>query len=141
MMLDAVQDTYDHLVFFAEEYLVDKTRTILKSDLFDLSEWSGKVSVRTTILELCRRRGFEPDFIENDEPRTAFNCAEMGLQAGIVNEVSAEKLLRSFPNVCIVPFSEPEMNWNVYLIKKKGAALTSVAKALEASLLKKAREI
>ena len=47
MMLDAVQDTYDHLVFFAEEYLVDKTRTILKSDLFDLSEWSGKVSVRT----------------------------------------------------------------------------------------------
>ena len=100
-----------------------------------------KLSVRPTILELCRRRGFEPDFIENDEPRTAFNCAEMGLQAGVVNEVSAKKLISSFPNVCIVPFSEPEMNWNVYLIKKKGVALTSVAKALEASLLEKAKKI
>ena len=135
--------TRKNVLVINKNHPLAKKQSVTIEDLrdLDLALPREKVSVRPTVLELCRRRGFEPDFIENDEPRTAFNCAEMGLQAGIVNEVSAGKLLRAFPNVCIVPFSEPEMNWNVYLIKKKDSSLTAAAKDLETCLLKKAKEL
>lgn len=120
-----------------------KKQNVCIDDLrnLDLALPREKVSIRPTVLELCRRRGFEPDFTENDEPRTAFNCAEIGLQAGIVNEVSAGKLGKAFQNVRIVPFEEPEMNWNVYLIKKKDVTLPAKAKELESCLLKRAKEL
>ena len=107
----------------------------------DLALPREKVSIRNTVLSLCRRHGFEPEYIENDEPRTAFNCAEIGLQAGIVNEVSAGKLLKGSPNVAIVPFSENEMRWDVYLIKRKNSPQTDQAKAFETDLLNTARAI
>ncbi len=100
-----------------------------------------KTFVRNKVLELCRKQGFEPEYIENDEPRTAFNCAQIGLQAGIVNEVSAGKLLKDTENVSIIPFGDPEMNWEVFLIKKKDLQQTRLAKSYEACLLQTTRKI
>jgi DNA-binding transcriptional LysR family regulator len=107
----------------------------------DLALPRENVSIRNTLLALCRERGFDPDFIENDEPRTAFNCAQMGLQAGIVNEISAGKLVREYGNTAIIPFREPEMNWEVYLVKRKDASHTRAVSMLETCLLKRAKEI
>ena len=100
----------------------------------------ANVSIRNRVLELCRKRGFVPELSENDEPRTAFNFAEMGLQAGIVNEVSARKLLRDTKNVTIIPFDTPEMNWEVYLIKKKDAAQTAHSRTYESCLFRVAKD-
>ena len=107
----------------------------------DLALPRENVQVRNTVLSLCRDHGFEPEFIENDEPRTAFNCAEIGLQAGIVNEVSARKLLRDSQNVTIIPFDTPEMNWDIYLIKRKDAPQSCMARTYEACLLKTAKDV
>ena len=100
-----------------------------------------KMFLKNKVLDLCRKQGFEPDYIENDEPRTAFNCAQIGLQAGIVNEVSAGKLLKDCDNVSIIPFKDPEMDWEVFLIKKKDLQQTRLAKIYENCLLQTARKI
>ena len=120
-----------------------KKETVTIDDLgdLDLALPRENVSIRNTVLALCREHGFEPDFIENDEPRTAFNCAEMGLQAGIVNEISASKLVREYKNTVIIPFTDPGMSWEVFLIKRKDAPHTRAAAALESCLLKKAKEL
>ncbi len=115
--------------------------TVCIEDLkeLDLALPRENVSIRNTVLNLCRKKGFEPKYIENDEPRTAFNCAEIGLQAGIVNEVSARKLLKDAPHVTIIPFKEKEMRWDIYMVKKKDKSQTSVAWNYEACLLNKAQ--
>ena len=130
------------LIVNKNDPLAEKERVTI-DDLkdMDLALPRENVSIRNTVLTLCRERGFEPDYIENDEPRTAFNCAEMGLQAGIVNEISAGKLAREHRNTIMIPFEEPEMNWDIYLVKRKDAAQSRVSKAFESCLLKQAKEI
>ncbi len=98
----------------------------------------GEVAVTNTVIELCRKKGFEPQYIQNDEPRMAFQCAKLGLQAGIVNEVSAGKL--AIPEVRTIPFDTDAMNWNIYLIRNKRDEQTALSKAFEACLLETARK-
>ena len=128
----------NNVLVINKNHPLSKKESVSVADLkdVDLALPRENVSIRNTFLQLCRKNGFDPKFTENDEPRTAFNCAEMGLQAGIVNEISAKKLLKDALNTTIIPFSEPEMRWDVFLVKKKDAPLSKAARAYESCLRK-----
>ena len=138
-----------HLFTRKNVLVINKQDPLAARDSVSIEDLNGmhlalpreKVSIRNTVLELCREKGFEPNFIENDEPRTAFNCAEIGLQAGIVNEISARKLLRGYQNVSIVPFREHKMDWEIFLIKRNDLQQSKLAKAYENCLLQTAKKV
>jgi len=99
------------------------------------------VSIHNTVLKLCKEAGFEPRYVESDEPRTAFNCAEIGLGAGIVNEISSEKLSKEVEHVAVIPFEDRRMDWEVFLIKKNDSKQTQLAKAYETCLLQTTKKM
>lgn len=87
------------------------------------------------LFSLCKKAGFEPNaFTYVDDPRLAIYLAGLNLCCGITTLTSAQKICG--PELCIVPFDCDEMNWNIYLIKKKDAVLSQGAKTFEKILLK-----
>ncbi len=87
------------------------------------------------LFSLCKKAGFEPNaYTYIDDPRLAVYLAGLNLCCGVTTLTYAEKICG--PDLCIVPFDCEEMNWNIYLIKKKDAALSLGAKTFEKILLK-----
>ncbi len=84
--------------------------------------------------ELCRHAGFEPMvsmFVDNI--LLVYYMAELNQSAGISVIPLAKRLAR--PNLRAIPFDDPMLAWNIYLIKLKGATLSPEAKAFEQLLL------
>ena len=60
---------------------------------------------------------------------TAIMRLEQEFGVGISTMALAKRLSRS--HVCAVPFIEPELQWNIYLIKNKNISLSPEAKAFD----------
>lgn len=141
--IHAKQLVKKHLLTKKNVLVINKYHPLAKQDAVSISDLRQlslslpitRVSVRNTVMELCGAEGFVPDFIENDEPRSAFICAEMGLHAGIVNEISAQKLLKDTTDVSILPFHDPRMDWNVFLIRRNDRQQAPLVKDYEECLL------
>lgn len=84
--------------------------------------------------DACRLAGFEPKVsIFADNILLVYYMAELNQCAGISVCELASRLNR--PNLRAVPISDPGLEWNVYLIKRKDAVLSPEARTFERVLL------
>ena len=84
--------------------------------------------------EACQQEGFEPKVsIFADNILLVYYMAEINQSAGISVIPLAKRLGRS--KLRAIPFEEPLLAWDIYLIKLKNAVLSPEAKALEQLLL------
>lgn len=89
--------------------------------------------------DACRRAGFEPTVsIFADNILLVFYMAEMNQSVGISTISLANRLSR--PNLRAIPFDDPVLDWNIYLIKLKNAKLSPEARAFETILLQHRRD-
>lgn len=87
-----------------------------------------------TLFTLCENEGFEPYvFTYTDDVKLAFYLAGLDQCCGVAGLPLAKKL--NVPNLSLIPFESEEMDWKIYLLKKKDAKLSPEAKAFEKTLL------
>jgi DNA-binding transcriptional LysR family regulator len=90
--------------------------------------------------DACRRAGFEPAVsMFTDNILLVYYMAEMNQSAGLSTVALAGRLSR--PNLRAIPFDDPGLDWNIYLIKLKNTKLTPEARAFEGLLLQHRREL
>ena len=87
---------------------------------------NGSMNSTRALFELAKRSGIILDYSYIDDPRLAVYMAEMGLRCGVINSISAGKLCTG--RLRAIPFEDEEMNWDVFLITRKGDSLTTEAK-------------
>lgn len=84
----------------------------------------------------CQELGFTPEVsFRAGEVIAIHRLVNAGRGVGISVESVDEEIMQ--PNVCSIPFDDPGMIWSVHLIKKKGAALSPIAKAFERYIIQK----
>jgi DNA-binding transcriptional LysR family regulator len=89
--------------------------------------------------EGCRREGFEPNVIYPAAEVIAIHrLVNMNRAAGI-SVLSVAKSLQQ-ADVCAIPFQEKGLNWDVYLMKKRGATLSLGAQTFERYVLRKTKK-
>jgi len=119
-----------------KNHVLANRETICITDLKDVPMTLSQKANRSTstFFALCNKIGFEPYiFCYTDDYRSAMYNAEINQSCGIVNEVSARKLYK--PELKLVPFACSEMDWNIYLIHKKGVKLSPIARDFKEILL------
>lgn len=87
------------------------------------------------IRSACQKEGFEPiisTFVDNI--LTVYDLAQIRQTAGISTMALFGHLNR--PRLRAVPFEEEDLDWEVYYIRRKGAALSPAAQKLEDYVLK-----
>jgi DNA-binding transcriptional LysR family regulator len=90
--------------------------------------------------DACRRAGFEPTVgIFADNILLVYYLAEMNQSVGISTVALAKRLSRQ--NLRAIPFDDPVLDWNIFLIKLKNAKLSAEAKAFQAQLLLHRKEL
>lgn len=84
----------------------------------------------TNVTACCQEQGFLPEVsFRAGEVIAIHRLVNAGRGAGISVESVDEDILQ--PNVRSIPFDDPRMVWSVHLIKKRGVALSPIAKAFE----------
>lgn len=89
----------------------------------------------SVIRSACQREGFEPiisTFVDNI--LTVYDLAQIKQTAGISTMALFEHLNR--PRLRAIPFQEPDLDWEVYFIRRRGAVLSPAAKKFEKYVLK-----
>lgn len=82
----------------------------------------------------CKAAGFEPTISTYaDDVLLLFYLSSIGQAAGIASQALARRLNRS--HIRVIPFEDPEMAWNIYLIKARGARLSPEARKFESMLI------
>ncbi len=83
---------------------------------------------------LCNQEGFEP-IIETfvDNILLLYYLAETNHSVGISTVHLARRLSR--PHLRAIPLKDPPMEWNIYMIKRKGSRLSPEAKLFEKTIL------
>jgi DNA-binding transcriptional LysR family regulator len=93
-----------------------------------------EIKTNPSFREACRVAGFDPKIMATvDDILLVFYFAENNIGVGISTVRLAENL--NIPNVRAIPFVEPELTWNVLLIKRKNAVLSKEAKLLSRALI------
>lgn len=88
----------------------------------------------------CQAAGFKPTITTYvDDVLLLFYLSSIGQAAGIVSYSLAKRINRA--HIHAIPFEDPEMAWNIYLIKKKGAHLSAPARRFEAMLIQAAHSL
>ena len=93
----------------------------------------------SVIRAACEREGFEPvvsTFVDNI--LTVYDLAQIKQTAGISTMALYGHLDR--PRLRAVPFEEPDLDWEVYYIRRKGAELSPAAKRLEEYILNRVNQ-
>lgn len=112
-----------------------KTISIAELKNIPLAMRSKTTRSTNTLFVLCEKLGFKPNvFTYVDDMRLAFYLAGLDQCCGISPLSLANKL--NIPNLHAVPFNCEEMNWNIFLIKKKKTKLSPEARLFEKTLLK-----
>lgn len=112
------------------------TRPVIRvGDLRDvpIAVMDGNSNSTRALFELARRSGVHLDYSFIDDPRLAVYMAEMGLRCGVINSISAGKLCTE--KLRAIPFEDEEMNWDVFLISRKGEELSAEASAFRSAVL------
>ena len=114
--------TNSNVLVVNNEHQLARKKTISIGDLRNIPLALRTKSTKSTktLFILCRKAGFEPRiFSYVDDLRLAIYLAEINQSCGVMNLHTAEKITK--PNLCLIPFECEEMDWNIYLIKNKGA--------------------
>lgn len=125
-----------HVLIVNENHPLAKRETVSVKDLVDTPVSVLRDTTKTYQMyrDACRKAGFEPKVdIFADNILLVYYMAELNESVGISVVQLAERQAR--PNLRAIPFEYPVLNWNVYLIKLKGAVLSPAAKAFEQVLL------
>ncbi len=113
-------------------------KLIMAQDLRDIPVCILKPETRTfpAYRSVCLQAGFEPKIhMFADNILLVFYMAESQQIPGISTIPLANRLGR--PSLCAVPFADPMMDWNIYLIKRKGTVLSPAARLFQQALLAK----
>jgi len=80
------------------------------------------------LMDSCRKRGVEPKirFLAG-EIASVHRLAQMNYGIGL--SVERVALETGAPNICILPFEDPDLMWSAYIVKKRGRVLSAEAKA------------
>lgn len=80
------------------------------------------------ILDACRRRGFEPTVaVRSSQVDFVVELVATGLGIAFLPRMIAEKL--NHPSVCHILLAEPETQWTMVMIWRRGAYLSHAAQA------------
>jgi DNA-binding transcriptional LysR family regulator len=80
------------------------------------------------ILDACRRRGFEPTVaVRSSQVDFVIELVATGLGIAFLPRMIAEK--RNHPSVCHILLTEPETEWKMVMIWRRGAYLSHAAQA------------
>ena len=136
-MLDATPlfSSLHALIVHKDHHLAERT-SISVRDLRDVPVVVMRDSTRTYsyFRSVCREAGFEPivdTFVDNI--LLLFYLAETNHCVGLSTTHLARRLSR--PNLRAIPFSDPALEWNIFLIKRKGAHLSPEARLFEKAIL------
>lgn len=125
-----------HVLVVNELHPLANRKTISVKDLVDVPVAVLKDTTKTfqVYRDACHRAGFEPKVsIFADNILSVYYLAELNQSVGISVLQLANRLSR--PNLRAIPFDDPALDWNIYLIKLKNAILSPEAKAFEQILL------
>jgi DNA-binding transcriptional LysR family regulator len=92
------------------------------------------IKIGTVYKHVCEKAGFKPKIsMEVKDHLVIYLYAEENLGVGISTETLARRL--NMTTIKAIPFIEPEMSWNLYLIKLKNIALSKNAQLFKDILL------
>jgi hypothetical protein len=123
------------LIVHKNHHLADRSSISIR-ELEDVPVVVMRDSTRTYsyFRSLCRQQGFEPivdTYVDNI--LLLYYLAETSHSVGISTAHLANRLAR--PNLRAIPLVDPVMEWNIYLIKRKGMHLSPEARQFEKLLL------
>ncbi len=119
-----------------EKHPLANRTSISAAELKDVPLAIQRFTTRSSasLCSLCRQAGFEPTISTLvDDILLIYHLVSINQCAGVSALLLAKRLDR--PNIRIIPFEEPSMMWNAYLIKLKNAKLSPEARAFEHVLL------
>ena len=91
---------------------------------------STKFKVTIKLKRACDARGFEPELVFGfSEASTILRMVSQNMGVGIATQSMAEAF--HHPDVVAIPFEEPEMDWSIHMIKRRGRTLSPGGQALE----------
>ena len=125
-----------NVLVVSQEHELAKKDHIEIADLRDLpiAVLRKTSNITSCLFELCENEGFTPTvevFIHDF--RMAGALVGMNKCCAVMGEPIAARLNMS--GVKLIPFSDPAMNWNIYLVKSKQRKLSSSAKVFEQMLI------
>jgi DNA-binding transcriptional LysR family regulator len=123
------------LIVHKDHNLADRASVSIR-ELKDIPLVVMRDSTRTYsyLRSLCNQEGFEPivdTFVDNI--LLLYYLAETNHSVGISTVHLARRLSR--PNLRAIPLADPPMEWNIYMIKRKGSHLSPEAKLFEKTVL------
>ena len=125
-----------HALIVPQGHPLSAKKLIMAQDLRDTPVCVLKPETRTfpAYRSVCLQAGFEPRVhMFADNILLVFYMAESQHIPGISTIPLANRLGR--PSLCAVPFADPMMDWNVYLIQRRGASLSPAARLFRRALL------
>ena len=125
-----------HAIIVHESHPLAQRKHVTVEDLRDVpvAIINKETKTNPNFRAACKAAGFEPRIAAVvGDILLVYHFAENNTGVGISTVALAKRLAR--PNVRAIPFVEPEMQWNIYLIKNKNATLSSEARAFERMLI------
>jgi DNA-binding transcriptional LysR family regulator len=125
-----------HAIIVHESHALAQRQYITVEDLRDVpvAIINKETKTNPNFRAACKAAGFEPRIAAVvGDILLVYHFAEDNTGVGISTMALAKRLAR--PHVRAIPFVEPEMQWNIYLIKNKNATLSSEARAFEQTLI------
>jgi DNA-binding transcriptional LysR family regulator len=121
---------YTHVAIVHESHPFSQLEQIQIEDMKDVPVVVMNENTRTlqVYTELCQRAGFEPIIaVSAGDVLSLYYYAEINSYVSISTNACAHRVNK--PNVRAIPFATPDFAWKVYLIHRKGVALSAEAKA------------
>lgn len=131
-----------HALIVHKDHPLASRDVISVADIIDIPVTVQRDSTKTyhVLRDACQRAGFEPTVsIFADNILLVYYMAEMNQSVGISTIALANRLSR--PNLRAIPFDDPVLDWNIYLIKLRNAKLSPEGRAFENILLQHRRDI
>lgn len=138
--LDAILlRTLDHAFLCHESHPLAGREEIRPEDLRGVPLAMTNPSTRSypQLREACRAFGFEPEvrtFVDN--PLLIFYLVQTGQMCGITAYNLGKR--QNTPGVRVIPFAPGTMDWSVYMISRRNAALSGPARELQDEFLSRA---
>jgi DNA-binding transcriptional LysR family regulator len=126
-----------HAILVRKDHALAQKKSLTAADLRDLpiAVLKGETRTYPCLRQACHAAGFEPNISAfADNILLVFYMAESMDTAGLSTLPLFHRLNR--PNLAAIPLEDPIFDWNIYMIRRKGAVLSPPANRFWKAVLK-----